>query len=94
MNQEKFSQNCTTKVKEATHKWISHKEYDAIKQRNLSYPTEHAVKHFGNILKKIKSDLLKKYSFDFVTCERHPDAGLECFLTDLRIVGYDTMATP
>lgn len=104
---EVCSKNFTTEEIEATHKWISHKEYNAMKQRKLSYPSEHAVRHFGNILKKtneyleksphknyilndIKSNLLKQYSFDFLTCERHRDAALECFLTfSIRLCIYN-----
>ncbi|XP_063385647.1 uncharacterized protein LOC134671933 isoform X3 [Cydia fagiglandana] len=34
------------------HKWISKREYNVIKKNKLTYPSEHAVRIFGNIVEK------------------------------------------
>lgn len=54
------SKNDLTTEKGSIHNWISHREYKTIKQNKLTYPSEHAVRYFGNIVKESNEYLEKE----------------------------------
>ncbi|CAK1587202.1 unnamed protein product [Parnassius mnemosyne] len=52
INCQECETSLCTKVDGDVHKWISQREYNAIKQRKLTYPSEYAVRHFNSIIKE------------------------------------------